>query len=116
MPGCYCSREHQKEDWKVHKKFHKTIAAREADRARDNFQDVDKSTMDALKQLDLDRGNGQTKFEHLMGKAIRFKVDGDEEESMKLVRKAIKVEPDNPMGHANNQLIWISCYSWFVES
>lgn len=98
LPGYYCGVKCQKDDWKRHKIFHKEIAAKQKVVDRNSFESVDEATKEALNDPNF---VADSEFEYLMAKAVRYSMKGNLKKAVKFNKKAIAVDPKNPLGHHN---------------
>lgn len=108
-PACYCSKECQVSDWQNrHRQFHKECKQQEKTRKKENFSYLSNEAKAILEQ----HSSGDTfgEFDTFMIKAAKALDDNDFESSVKYLKKAIKLQPnDCAPAHHNLGIVYYRC-------
>jgi len=95
----YCSAECQREDWKRrHKLYHQEIKDAKKTAVRNNFQPLSEETQAVLNDPDY---VPDSDYASLLSLSAQCTEQGKHHKEKKLLKKAIKMEPNNPVAHHN---------------
>ena len=93
-PARYCSRQCQIDYWPRHGAYHKSMKKRLKE-SKSNFKEEDLAVLLSEGTIDDDS------YEGVLRKAAKCQVQNDEKSAMHLYKKAIKIDPNNPLAHHN---------------